>query len=632
MTEPKATLRQAFFSRRLAPITLLSLSSGLPLGLVITALPAWLQLAHVDIKTNALLTLVQLPFGFKFVWSPVLDRLTPPIFSKWLDPRRGWVVLFQIALAFAVVGLGLFALSVPVCQPGSEACARMVDPPGATIATVAILGFLISFASASQDIVYDAFAVDVLKPHEHGAMVGARSALYRVGLWVSGNIAISMGPSFGWGSTIMLQGLIFLALIGVTFWAPKPPPLEGKPMSLREAVWMPFVGMLGRPRAVEILAFVLLYRLADSIAGALISPFLLKQGFAAFDVGVLRGAVGVIGTLLGTVLGGVLAARWGTGRALWICGVLQIVSNAGYAVIAEIPVKWGMVHVTSPFNVLGAWIALLVIGAFFAGWSLLSWARARQTVEPRTEMATKSADASAGPIVAVVVIALALLARLGLDEGGVLDWMTKSASFSAPLQSAIFIETLTGGMGWGAFGVLLLRLTDKRFSATQYALFTSLVGLVRTFVGPPAGVMADALGWRDFFLLTMAFGIPGMVMLARFVPWGQEPKEIAGDSFETLAPGAPWARKPLLARAALGATLVSLTMLALSILMATIKVWRDPNAKEKVFDLWQGAVTVFSPPQWTGYVDLVNALIFGLMGGLAVGAYLAARGRKLHTA
>ena len=541
-TPPRATLAQAFFGKRLAPITLLSLSSGLPLGLVITSVPAWLALAHVDIKTIGLLTLVQLPYGFKFLWSPLLDRLRPPF----MDSRRGWIVICQLLLALGVIVLGVVAFGIPACLPGSAECATLPAPPGSQVLLVAGLAFLISFASASQDIVYDAYAVDALQPHEHGAMVGSRSAMYRVGLWVSGHIALSLGPVWGWGWTIVGQGAVFVLLIGVTWWAPSPPEDVVKPTTLKQAVWLPFVGLLGRPRAIEIILFVLLYRLADSIAGALVSPFLLQKGFSAFDVGVLRGGVGVGGTLLGTVLGGLFAARFGTGRALWVCGVLQIVSNAGYAVVA--------------------------------------------VIEPTTGS----------------------LSVLGV-------------SFNVPLQLAIFIETLTGGMGWGAFGVLLLRLTDKRFSATQYALFSSLVGLARTFVGPLAGVMADAIGWRDFFLVTMAFGIPGMVMLGRFVPWGQEPKEITGEAVEALPPGPPWSAGSLWVRAVSAGLGTFALMLGLSVLLAAIKVWRDA----KVFDLAQGLLTVVQPPQWTGYVDLITALIFGAMGGIAVGAALAARGRPV---
>ncbi len=543
---PKASFFSAFTSRRLGAVTLLSLSSGLPLGLVITAVPAWLAMARVDIKTIGLITLVQLPYGFKFVWSPLMDRLRPPFMGS----RRGWILICQLALGAVVAALGFLAASMPTCDPGSAACATLPPIDPVLVSAVAGLSFLIAFASASQDIVYDAYAVEVLEKHEHGAAVGARSALYRVGLWMSGNIAISLAPVWGWSWTLLAQAVVYLALLPVTVFAPEPTGTITRPQTLKEALWLPFVGFLGRPRALEITAFVLLYRLADSIAGALVSPFLLKQGFSAFDVGVVRGGVGIAGTLLGTILGGMMAGRWGLGRALWICGVLQIVSNSGYAVVAMITPTTGAVAL--PF----------------------------------------------------------------LD-----------ASVSLPLQSAIFLETLTGGMGWGAFGVLLLRLTDKRFSATQYAFFSSLVGLARTFVGPPAGVMADALGWRDFFLLTMVFGIPGMLMLRRFVPWGSEPKEVSGEEVEPLPQGAPWGARALWGWGSLAAFGFTATSLAASALMSTIKAWRAAPLPTRVFDFPAGVKAVLLPQSWTEGVDIASALIFGLMAGLAVAAGMAARGR-----
>ncbi len=538
-------LAAAFTSWRLGAVTLLSISSGLPLGLVITAVPAWLALAKVDIKTIGLITLVQVPYGFKFVWSPLMDRLRPPFMGS----RRGWIFLCQLALAAVVGALAFLATSVPTCEPMQLGCELPPVTP-AVISAIAALSLLIAFASASQDIVYDAYAVEVLEPHEHGAAVGARSATYRVGLWLSGNIAISLAPAWGWSWTLLLQALIYLALLPVTVFAPEPPSQPERPKTLREALWLPFVGFLGRPRALEITAFVLLYRLADSIAGALVSPFLLQKGFSAFDVGVVRGGVGVGGTILGTILGGVLAGRAGVGRALWICGVLQIVSNSGYAIVAELEPTFGAVH-------------------------------------------------------------LPLL----------------DAPVSLPLQLAIFVETLTGGMGWGAFGVLLLRLTDKRFSATQYALFSSLVGLARTFVGPPAGVMADALGWRDFFLLTMAFGVPGMVMLKRFVPWGEEPKELSADAVEPLPPGLPWGARRLWAWGVAAGLSVAAASLGLSALMATIKAWRAAAPGSRTFDFLEGVRAVVAPAQWSDGVDLASAVAFGLVGGVAVAAGLAARGR-----
>ena len=501
----------ALSSWRLGSVTLLSLSSGLPLGLVLTAMPAWLAEAKVDIKTIGLLTLVQAPYGFKFLWSPLMDRLRPPF----LGFRRGWILLCQLLLAAGTAALGATA--------GSP-----------TIGLVAALALLISFASASQDIVYDAWAVEVLEKHEHGYAVGARSAVYRAGMWTSGNIAITLAPLWGWQWTLMAQAAVYLALLPVTVFAPEPKVPPDTPKSLRAAVWEPFVGFLGRPRALEILSFVLLYRLADSLAGALVSPFLIQKGYSPVDVGVLRGAVGVGGTLLGTFLGGLLAGRVGVGRALWICGVLQIVSNVGYAVVAQ--------------------------------------------AEPDTLL----------------------------------------------LQGAIAIESATSGMGWGAFGVLLLRLTDRRFSATQYALFSSLVGLARTFVGPPAGLMADALGWRDFFLLSMAFGVPGMVMLKRFVPWGQEPKEISGEHLEPLPPGPPWPKRALWTTGLLNVALGGGVALLLTALMGALKRWRT----EKVFDFADALLASALPGSAAQAVDLIGSVIFGVVWGLAVAAWMAARGRQ----
>ncbi len=545
----RAGLLSAFTSWRLGAVSLLSLSSGLPLGLVVTAMPAWLQWANVDLKTNALLTLTQLPYGLKFLWSPVMDWLRPPL----LGFRRGWILLCQLALAAGAAGLGVVAAGVETCDRAlrGAACDALAPPSPGVMAAVGVLALLISFASASQDIVYDAYAVDVLEKHEHGPAVGARSALYRAGMWLSGSIAITLGPVWGWHWTLAAQAAVYGALLPVTVFAPEPTLAHAPPRSIAEAVWQPFVGFLGRPRALEITAFVLLYRLADSFAGALVSPFLLQRGFSSFDVGVVRGAVGVVGTLLGNALGGLLAARVGVGRALWICGVLQIVSNAGYAVVAVVDPSTATVALP---NVLAAWLG--VTG--------------------------------------------------------------QAAAVSLPLQSAIFIETAAGGMGWGAFGVLLLRLTDKRFSATQYALFSSLVGLARTFVGPPAGIMADAMGWAPFFLVSMAFGVPGLVVLRRFVPWGEEPREITGEALEPVPAGPPWPRRTLwLSGLGAGLSMASLSM-ALSVAMTALKLWRAPPAVAS-----SPLVAAFSSLQ-----DLTTAAVFGLVGGVAVPAYLAARGQR----
>lgn len=508
----------AFASRRVASVTLLSLSSGLPFGVVETAIPAWLAASHVDIKTIGLLSLAKAPWGFKFLWSPLMDRVVPPLLGR----RRGWVLLTQLVLA-----AGTFALGLQLLEPTPG------QPPPALIAGVAALTLLIAFASASQDIAYDAYAVEVLRTDEQGAAVGVRGATYRVGMWLGGNIALSLAPVWGWQSTFFALAAVYLALLPVTVWAPEPEVPVAPPASLRAAVWEPFVGFLARPRALEIAAFVLLFRIADSVAGAHVTPFLIQKGYAEFDVGVARGTVGMIATFVGTFVGGALTSRLGVTRALWLAGVLQAVSNIGYAVVAQ-------------------------------------------------------------------------------------------AAVNPPLMyAAIAIEAGCTGLGWGAFGVLLLRLTDRRFSATQYALFSSLVGLGRTFVGPPAGVLADALGWRDFFLATVPMAIPGMVLLARFAPWGQEPR-ISSPDAPASAPGAAFGAAALWSLGAAVFALATLASLGTSVAMGALKASRlraDFSAAAAFRD-------AALPPSLGQAGDLTAALAFGLVFGVGTAAALAARGRR----
>ncbi len=425
---------EGFSSWRLAAVSLLSLVSGLPLGFVIVAMPAWLAMEKVDIKTIGLLTLAQVPWGFKFVWSPLMDRYALP----WLGRKRGWIFATQVLLAASLAALGANADHFEV-------------------GLVAGLSLMIAFAGASFDIAYDAYAVEVLSKDEHGWAVGTRSALYRVGMLLSGHLMISIGPVWGWSRSIFGLCLLFVVMLPVTWFAPEPSVLPAQAKSLRDAIWEPFVGILSRPRALEILAFVTFYRLATSLADALASPFLIQHGYDPLAVGALRGTVVMFTIVGGTLLGGVLTQRIGTSRALWVCGVLQAVAILGFVVLAEAPVN-------------------------------------------------------------------------------------------NPLMYAVLgVEGTTNGMAWGAFGVLMLRLTDKRFSATQYALFSSLVGLTRTLVGPIAGLLADALGWRDFFIFSIFCGAPGLVLLHRFAPWGADTSHLSADTAISIPPGPPWGRATLTA-------------------------------------------------------------------------------------
>lgn len=504
-------LKIALSSWRLGAVSLFSLSSGLPLGLVTVAIPAWMAMAGVDIRTVGLLTAAQAPYAFKFLWAPAIDRLNLPR----IPGKRGWIFAFQIALAALT-----FVLAAEAASPD--------------VGLVAALALLIAFASASQDIAIDAYAVEILRPEEQGAAVGFRSAVYRAAMWLSGAIAISVGPHLGWRWTIAALALIYLLLLPATLTSPAPERPARPPQSFGEAVWAPLLGFWMKPRALEIVAFVLLYKLADNLAVALVRPFLVQVGFAPIDVGVASGTVGLIATLAGTCLGGLFTGWLGVGRALWAFGLLQAFGNGGYALLAE-------------------------VGA------------------------------------------------------------------SRPLlYAATAIDSGASGLGTGAFMVLLLRLTSKRFSATQYALLSSLFAVGRTVAGPIAGVLADALGWRDFFLITIAFSAPGLLMLQRFVPWRTRdlPAAIEGDA--CALPAIEWRAlkkralvAPLLAGSLAGFAAATSLLMALAALKAhRLGGGFSPAAWLSDF-LWPT-----SPSQ---AIDLLGALAGAALAGAGLAANRAAQ-------
>ena len=503
---PGTGLREVARSWRLLSVALLSFSSGLPLGVVWFAIPAWMAREGVDIKVIGLFTLAQAPWSFKLLWSPLMDRYPPPFLGR----KRGWTLIGQVAL---------FAVTLALAGVSNHPEALWV---------IGALALAIAFASATQDIALDAYAVEVLHRDEQGFASGARTAFYRAAMLVAGGLSITLAAETSWTFVNVLLALLYLPFMVVTVMAPEPESLPEPPRTLREAVWGPFVGFLAQHRSLEILAFVVLYKLGDNLTQSLTGPFLIQTGFDDFDVGVARTTIGQAASIGGTLLGGLLTDRMGLGRSLWVFGFLQLVSNLGYAAVAQFGVNRPLMYGAQAFE-LGA-----------------------------------------------------------------------------------------SGLGQGAFGVLLLRLTQKRFSATQYALLSSLFTLPRILAGPVTGVLAAAIGWRDFFVLTVIFGVPGMVMLARFVPWGVRDVE-----FEVLAPsrGAPLRRGALVARAALGAvgTLVVGTLAIAAVGGLTmLKAGRG-------FDFRPALVAVALPSGVAEWTTTLGLLVLAGLGGLATAATLAAR-------
>jgi len=486
----------------------MSFASGLPLGLVYVAIPDWMRSIGVDIKVVGLITLAQAPWSFKVLWAPLLDRFVPPFLGR----RRGWAAIAQIAL---------FAITLALAG-----VARHPSSPW----VIGALALAIAFAAATQDVAVDAYAVDVLRPDEQGVAVGFRTAAYLMAMRLAGAFAITFAAWWSWPGVLALIAVSYLALLVATSLAPRPEEAHETPTSLRDAVWQPFVGFLSRPLALQILAFVVFYKLSDVMANALLRPFLIDMGYNQLDRGVVLGLVTWACTAIGAVLGGVLTTGLGVGRALWIFGIVQSLSNIGYVVVALSPVNRPL-----------------------------------------------------------------MLAATGF-------------------------ETLSSGMGTGAFSVLLLRLTQKRFSATQYSLMSSLFALPRILAGPIAGVAVDAVGWVSYFWFAVAAGIPGLVLLKRFAPFGGREPDF---EVEQTHAGVPITPRALVAGGIaaglvvfIGSALVSSTLTALKGMRATPPV---------PFDLVQPLMAIARLETAGDGVRLFGLLAVGAVGGLFTAAVLAAR-------
>jgi MFS transporter, PAT family, beta-lactamase induction signal transducer AmpG len=509
-------LVRALRSRRTAAVSLLSFASGLPLGLVWFAIPDWMRDIGVDIRVVGLFSLAQAPWAFKVLWSPLMDRFVPPFWGR----RRGWMAITQIAL----LGLGLLLAGV-----GHRPEAIWV---------VAAIALATGLASASQDIAYNAYMVEVLEKDEQGAVVGVQVAFYRAAMALAGGLAITMAARVGWPIVNLFLALVYVPMLIVTWWAPEPRVAAVPPRSLRDAVWLPFLEILSRPRALEILAFVVMYKIADQLSQALTRPFLIDMGYNADHRGIALATIGLAATIVGSLVGGWITTLAGLGHALWIFGLLQIFSNIGY---------WAIAWVGAP---------------------------------------------------------------------------------NLPLMySATSFELLTSGLGTGAFSVLLIRLTEKRFSATQYALFSSLFALPRVLAGPIAGFAVDAMGWQAFYLSTLVMGIPGLVLLARFVPPGtREPRfEVAEVASQRAV--APAASPSELAVWGVGFGILAGVAGSLIVaLMAALDAMRQKRGS--AFDFSTAWSTQWQPASIGDWLQLVSIVAFAAASGLVAVAALAARRRN----
>jgi len=472
---------------RLTAVLLLGFASGLPLALTGQAMQAWLAVDGVDVATIGFLGLVGVPYTFKFLWAPLMDRFEPP----WLGRRRGWLVLTQLALAGALAWMSSLSIQ-------------------ANAAVFATAALCIAFLSASQDIVIDAYRTDVLTAQERG-LGGSLSVFgYRLAMILSGGIALIWAEQWqSWPQVYLTMAAIMLGTAILSLFLLPSVHSTSKPLASRPrreltgfvAMMAGFAGgwfaarwiLMGvgvdpdspskwgqllfilaqlsaalplgywaarrsgfetlnrsldsyfsQSGALAFLLLIILYKLGDAFAGVLTTPFLIKGlAFSQAEVGIVNKIIGIWLTIFGALAAGALMLRISLYRALLAFGLLQLVSNLGFYVLAV--------------SGKGAW-GSFTLPAFDLGF-------------------------------------------VALDTATDIDRL---------LMTAIAFENVSGGMGTAAFVALLMGLCRHQFTATHYALLSAFAAVGRIYVSPLSGVLSESIGWPAFFLFSVVMAVPGL--------------------------------------------------------------------------------------------------------------------------
>ncbi len=393
---------KTIFSARMLVALMMGFSCGLPLLLTIDVLKAWMTIEGVDLSVIGLMSLVGLPYTVKFLWAPFLDRYIPPLFGR----RRGWLVIAQSGLMLSIIGLGSAS---PLQHPG----------------VLAFTAFLVTFFSASQDIVVDAYRREDIPDTELGFASSMYIIGYRMGMLLGGGGGLILAGQMSFPMVYMLMAACLLPGIVTTLLAPEPEINGNPPKNLQAAVIDPLIEYFTRPGALWVLAFILLYKVGDSMAAAMATPFYLDIGFSTTEIGVVVKLVGFWATLAGALFGGILTLKIGMYASLWVFGILQSISTACFALLAQ------------------------------CGHNITA------------------------------------------------------------LTAVIGFENLASGMGTVAFVAFMAMMTDKRFTATQYALLSSLMGIPRVIASAPTGYAVKFMGWETFFITCALVAVPGLLILIK---------------------------------------------------------------------------------------------------------------------
>jgi PAT family beta-lactamase induction signal transducer AmpG len=412
LTGERRSWTEILFTRKMLTCIFLGFSSGMPLYVLVSLVPAWLRSNHVDLATIGLFALIGLPYTWKFLWSPFMDRFKLPFLGR----RRGWALLTQLVLLISIGVLGYFN-------------------PATSLQTIVAVVFIVALFSASQDIVIDAYRRELLADDELGTGTSIFVNAYRLSGLVPGSLALILADYQPWTVVFWITGLFMLVGIVTTFTIREVSDDALAPHSLRSAVIDPFVEFFSRDGIVAglaILAFLFLYKLGDNMATALATPFYLDMGYSKTEIGTVAKFAGLWAVLAGATIGGLLMLKLSINRALWLFGLVQL--------LTIIPFIW--------------------------------------------------------------------LSQAGHTLGG--------------LFVVVSGEYLAIGLGTVALTAFMARETSKAFTATQFALFSSLIAVPRTLANATTGFIVEAVGWTQFFIICTILAIPGMLMLLKVAPWTEK--------------------------------------------------------------------------------------------------------------
>ncbi|GBD95447.1 MAG TPA: MFS transporter [Nitrospirae bacterium] len=399
---------KTIFSRRMLVSFIMGFACGLPLLLTKGVLQAWMKKEGIDLSLIGLTNLLAIPYSIKFLWAPFLDRYSISFFGR----RRGWLLIAQLALMLSIAAMGL-------------------SNPKNTPILLVLAALTVTFFSASQDIVVDAYRREDLADEELGLGSALYVLGYRTGMLLASGGGLIMADYVSFNTVYLIIAACMLPAIITTLMTPEPH-ITAIPKTIREAVIDPLVEYFSRRGALWILAFILMYKIGDIMASNITTPFYMEMGFSLTEIGAITKLLGFWAIIAGASIGGVIMLRIGINRSLWVFGILQAISTAGFAV----------------------------------------------------------------------------LARIGHSIPG--------------LAAVIGFENLSAGMGTAAFMAFMASITNKKFTATQYALLTSFMAFGRDVLSAPTGFLAKHMGWENFFIGCVLIAIPGMLLLLKFAPWNSK--------------------------------------------------------------------------------------------------------------